>query len=389
MANLISIQARLSTGSRRTVLRAPVLKPIPMLLAAVLVGCASNVHHTTGALTGQAPTAKSYQPAPYENAAVSSATAEDTAPAPQVFKDEGGGETNESAAQPERFEEGATAQEEPPAPDAQQFTDETNTATPDEHFAQHPFVADEVPAKDEAVFAQNEFTDDAAAAKDESAAREHFTDDAAAAKDEHVANQHFTDDAAPAMDEDVATRQQFTDDAPAVKDEVVATEEYSDDSATAQEELARTPETFTDQKMAQADEAKQQPVTMLPMTVTLEADPLFEFDRDSIGAEARRKLDELIRQLKGIPYGEVITLGFADPIGTHAYNQKLSERRAASVEQYLVSNGIPAERIKTEARGETENYATYKSCKGQSRQKVIACLQPDRRVEVTVTAKKP
>jgi outer membrane protein OmpA-like peptidoglycan-associated protein len=374
MANLISTQARLSTGSRR-LLRAPVLKPIPMLLAAVLVGCASSVHHTTGALTGQAPAAKTtaapapgYQPAPYEDPAVSS---EETAPAPQVFKDEGGGEANESAAPPERFQDEATEQEEPAARDTQQFTDETNT-TPDEHFAQHPFVADEVPSKDEAVVAQNQFTDDAAPTKDDaSAAPEQFTDDA------------------PAMDEDVATRQQFTDDAPAAKDEVVATEEYTDEGAAAPEELARPPETFTDQKVAQADQDKQQPVTMLPMTVTLEADPLFEFDRDSIGAEARRKLDELIRQLKGIPYGEVITLGFTDPIGTHAYNQKLSERRAASVQQYLVSNGIPADKIRAEARGETEEYATYKGCKDPNRQKLIACLQPDRRVEVTVTATKP
>jgi OOP family OmpA-OmpF porin len=127
---------------------------------------------------------------------------------------------------------------------------------------------------------------------------------------------------------------------------------------------------------------------MLPLTVTLEADPLFDFDQDSIGAEARRKLDELIQQLKGIPYGEVITLGYADPIGTEAYNQKLSKRRATSVTRYLVSNGIPADKIKVEARGETEEFASYKGCKGKGKQKLIDCLQPDRRVEVTVTTPK-
>jgi OOP family OmpA-OmpF porin len=127
---------------------------------------------------------------------------------------------------------------------------------------------------------------------------------------------------------------------------------------------------------------------MLPMTVTVEADPLFGFDQDSIGAEARKKLDELIQQLKGIPYGEVITLGYADPIGTEAYNQKLSERRAASVTRYLVSNGIPRAKIRVEARGETEEFASYKACKAQGKQKLIDCLQPDRRVEVTVTTAK-
>jgi OOP family OmpA-OmpF porin len=53
-----------------------------------------------------------------------------------------------------------------------------------------------------------------------------------------------------------------------------------------------------------------------------------------------------------------------------------------------VSKGIPADKIKTEGRGKTEEYASYKSCSGQGKKKMIACLQPDRRVEVTVTAEK-
>ncbi len=386
MANRVSRQARHSTDLTRTALRAPILKPIPMLLAAVLVGCASNTHHTTGALQ-QSQAVKpeaTYQPPPFEDPAVPSA--EET-PAPQVFKDDGGQANDESTA-PEKFVDEAEAkQDEASTPD--HFTDQTGT-TPEEHFVQQPFADDESPAKDEGVVAQDHFTDDTGAARDEGIAQQHFTDDAAPAKDEAVAaHQQFSDDSAPVKDDDVIVQQRFTDDAPAAKDEAVATEEYADDGAnTAPEEFARTPDTFAEQNVAQTEEAKARPVTMLPMTVTVEADPLFEFDKDSIGAEARKKLDQLIQQLKGVPYGEVITLGYADPIGAQAYNQKLSERRAASVERYLVSNGIPADKIRVEARGETEEYASYKSCKGQGRQKLIDCLQPDRRVEITVTTSK-
>lgn len=385
MANRISMQARHSTLFTRTRLRAPILKPIPMLLAAVLAGCASNTHHTTGALTQKTQAAKP-NPAPAYRKPVAAA---EEKPAPLVFKDEGGGQSNdESTAQPEKFVDEAEAkQDEEATPD--QFTDQTGTAAPEEHFVQHPFVDDEVPVKDEGVMAKDHFTDDAGAAKDEGiVAHERFTDDAAPAGDEDVvAHQKFSDDSAPIKDDDVLA-QRFTDDTPAAKDDAVATEEYTDDGAnTAPEQFVRAPD---ERNVAQAEESKARPVTMLPMTVTLEADPLFEFDKDAIGAEARKKLDQLIQQLKGIPYGEVITLGFADPIGAHAYNQKLSERRASSVERYLVSNGIPADKIRVEARGETEEFANYKSCKGQAqgRQKLIDCLQPDRRVEVTVTTSK-
>lgn len=65
----------------------------------------------------------------------------------------------------------------------------------------------------------------------------------------------------------------------------------------------------------------------------------------------------------------------------------LSERRAESIEHYLTGNGIPSERITAEGRGETEECASYQGCGGLRSEKVIACLQPDRRVEVTVTAK--
>jgi OOP family OmpA-OmpF porin len=159
-----------------------------------------------------------------------------------------------------------------------------------------------------------------------------------------------------------------------------------DDSGRTPEEAVSQPKMFPDEKLAQAEPSR--PVTVLPVTVTVEAEPLFDFDKAAVRADSKRKLDELIEQLKGVTYGEVVAIGFADPIGSPMYNQKLSERRASSVKAYLSSRGIPADKIRAEGRGETEDYASYDSCAGLRKKKLIKCLQPDRRVEVTVTAEK-
>ena len=147
------------------------------------------------------------------------------------------------------------------------------------------------------------------------------------------------------------------------------------------------PKGFSEEKVAAAEPAVK-PVTVLPVTVRVEANPFFDFDRSGVRSDAQGKLDELIRQLDGIPFGDIVVVGFADPIGTAMYNQKLSEQRASSVKAYLASRGISADKIRTEGRGETEEFATYQGCGGLRNDKTIACLQPDRRVEVTVNAQK-
>ena len=413
MANPTSTRKGLAAGSPGMALRATVLNLTPMLFAAVLVGCSTKAQTrsasqpTPQTQAAQAPAAESaYEPAAYEDPVVSSPQPEEAAEAPKPFKDEDGGQVaEEGVAQTELFGEEAAEAKPEEEPEPQQFTDQAGSIA-EEEPVQQPFVDDERPAPDEEV-AQQQFTDDAAPAMDEDVAQQQFTDDTAPAKDEDiVAQQPFTDDAGPDKDEEVA-QQQFTDEPPAAKDEeIVAQQQFTDDAApatddvtapevfkddtaeAAPEQFAREPETFTEGKVAQAEVPKAPPVTMLPVTVTVEADPLFDFDKYSIRADARNKLDELVQQLQGVTYGEVIAVGFADPIGTAKYNKGLSERRAASVKRYLMSKGIPANRIKTEGRGKTEEFASYKNCHGQRKQKLIACLEPNRRVEVTVTAEK-
>ena len=74
--------------------------------------------------------------------------------------------------------------------------------------------------------------------------------------------------------------------------------------------------------------------------------------------------------------------GHTDRIGTVAYNDRLSMRRAQAVKAYLVSKGVPADRIYTEGKGKRNPVTT--GCNQKNRKALIACLAPDRRVEVEV-----
>jgi outer membrane protein OmpA-like peptidoglycan-associated protein len=122
--------------------------------------------------------------------------------------------------------------------------------------------------------------------------------------------------------------------------------------------------------------------------VAFEAEPLFSFDKSAVRSDQRSKLDEFVASLKGTQYDSVSVIGYADRIGSEDYNQKLSERRANAAKNYLVREGIPAGKITAVGRGESEP-VTGDTCSGQRGKALIACLEPDRRADVSVTATKP
>ncbi len=122
--------------------------------------------------------------------------------------------------------------------------------------------------------------------------------------------------------------------------------------------------------------------------VTLAADVLFDFDRADVKPDGKSKLDDLANKVRGINLEVVIAIGHADSIGSDAYNQKLSVRRAEAVKAYLVSKGIEQNRVYTEGKGEKQPVTAGK-CKnmgpeGRANKKLIDCLAPDRRVEIEV-----
>ncbi|MDP1909408.1 MAG: OmpA family protein, partial [Hyphomicrobium sp.] len=95
-------------------------------------------------------------------------------------------------------------------------------------------------------------------------------------------------------------------------------------------------------------------------------------------------LDSFVGKLKDISPETVMTIGHADRIGTDGYNQRLSEQRVGTVKAYMVSKGVEANRIYTEGKGETQPVTKAGDCAGPKSAKIIACLQPDRRVEIEV-----
>ena len=127
---------------------------------------------------------------------------------------------------------------------------------------------------------------------------------------------------------------------------------------------------------------------------TLSADALFDFDQAMLRPEGRRQLDKLVADLKGTEYDIVkVTMvtvtGHTDRLGATAYNQQLSMRRAETVKAHLVKMGIPAARIVATGKGETSPVTKPGECRGEKpTRELIACLQPDRRVEVEVSIAK-
>src|SRR6185436_5850522 len=109
--------------------------------------------------------------------------------------------------------------------------------------------------------------------------------------------------------------------------------------------------------------------------VTLAADVLFDFDKSILKNEGKNKLDDLASKVKAINLEVVIAIGHTDSIGSDAYNQKLSVRRAESVKAYLVSKGVEPNRIYTEGKGEKQPVASNKTKDGR---------QKNRRVEIEV-----
>lgn len=122
--------------------------------------------------------------------------------------------------------------------------------------------------------------------------------------------------------------------------------------------------------------------------ITLSADALFDFDKADLRPEGKAKLDEVAAKRGAIDLEVITATGHADRFGTDAYNQKLSERRAAAVKAYLISKGIEENRIYAEGKGKTQPKTQPGECKGPKSKKVIACLQPDRRVDIELIGTK-
>ena len=109
--------------------------------------------------------------------------------------------------------------------------------------------------------------------------------------------------------------------------------------------------------------------------MTYAADAFFDFDKAVLKPEGKAKLDDLVGKIQGINLEVIIAVGHTDSVGTDAYNQKLSVRRAEAVKAYLVSKGIDKSRVYTEGKGEKQPVADNKTAAGRAK---------NRRVEIEV-----
>jgi OOP family OmpA-OmpF porin len=127
-------------------------------------------------------------------------------------------------------------------------------------------------------------------------------------------------------------------------------------------------------------------VAPAPRRVSFSADSLFTFDAFTIRPEGKAALDTFARQLADTRFDVITVEGHTDRLGSHAYNQRLSSRRADSVKAYLVaSGGLDPARISAVGKNDAEPVTRPGDCRGSKRSaELIACLQPDRRVEVEV-----
>jgi OmpA-OmpF porin, OOP family len=122
-----------------------------------------------------------------------------------------------------------------------------------------------------------------------------------------------------------------------------------------------------------------------PVRITLSADALFDFNSAELRPAGRQELDVLMEDLRGLDYEVINITGHTDRLGTRQYNLPLSQRRADTVRNYMIGSGIPAGDITARGVNGDNPVTTAQQCTGPVNAALIACLQPDRRVEVEVT----
>ena len=127
---------------------------------------------------------------------------------------------------------------------------------------------------------------------------------------------------------------------------------------------------------------------MLPLAVGVDEEGQFDFDKAVVRPDVKGVLDTLAGRLHDAEWDRLDIIGYTDRLGTDEYNQQLSERRAWAVARYLISQGIPVNKMRVQGRGEHDSQVRADQCEHLERTELIACLQRDRRVEIEASIRK-
>lgn len=123
-------------------------------------------------------------------------------------------------------------------------------------------------------------------------------------------------------------------------------------------------------------------------TFNLNSDVTFAFGKANLKPQAQATLDGIYGEIAQINSAKVAVAGYTDRIGSDAGNLKLSQRRADTVANYLVQKGVATNAISATGYGKA-NPVTGATCdQVKGRKALIACLAPDRRVEIAVNGTK-
>ncbi len=102
--------------------------------------------------------------------------------------------------------------------------------------------------------------------------------------------------------------------------------------------------------------------------------PQFDFNKATLKPDGKRMVDHAVQVLKEKAAMKVSVEGHTDSIGSDAYNQKLSMRRAEAVRDYLVSQGIDAARITVKGWGKTKPIADNKTAEGRAENRRVEII---------------
>lgn len=122
-----------------------------------------------------------------------------------------------------------------------------------------------------------------------------------------------------------------------------------------------------------------------PIKVELSADESFESGKAELKPEAKAKLSKLAKDTQALNYDKINITGHADRTGSKTGNQQLSERRANAVHNYLVSEGVAANKMSSSGKGSSQPVTKPGDCAKLKGKQLQACLAPDRRVEIRIT----
>jgi OOP family OmpA-OmpF porin len=171
---------------------------------------------------------------------------------------------------------------------------------------------------------------------------------------------------------------------------VWAGHEYAEEGLSHAESYLRGAENRIYEAQAAIDQCMETAPPPVMEKFTLSGDALFAFNKTTLNPSALWRLDELAGNIKRMDDLEAVVLvGHTDRLRSDGHperNQLLSEQRAESIKQYLIGKGIPAEKIHASGAGSSQ--PIVECSKKLSKAKQVVCLQPNRRVEITLRGKK-